>query len=72
MPKVPRDVSHDAFVRFLMKRGWTEAPTGTRHTALEKGDEIITIPRHSKLKTGLVSAILKQAGISVEDAARNL
>ncbi len=38
MPKAPRDVSHDALVRFLKKRGWADAPTGTKHTAYVKGE----------------------------------
>ena len=57
MPKVPRDVSHDALVRFLERRGWTRHE-GARHTAMRTGDKMTTVPRHSKLKTGTPKAIL--------------
>ncbi|MEK6984934.1 MAG: type II toxin-antitoxin system HicA family toxin [Candidatus Thermoplasmatota archaeon] len=37
---------------------------GTRHTVLERDDVQLTVPRHTKLKTRTVAAILKQAGVA--------
>lgn len=61
-PKLPRDVSHDDVVRFLRRRGW-EYAAGSRHTLMHKGDVQVTVPRHAKLKTGTLAAILKQAAV---------
>jgi predicted RNA binding protein YcfA (HicA-like mRNA interferase family) len=66
MPKLPRDVSHDALVRFLRKRGWTYSP-GARHTLMVRGDAQLTVPRHDRLKTGTLAAILKQAGVGEDE-----
>lgn len=63
MPKLPRDVSHDRMVRFLRSHGWNVAG-GSRHTVLERDGVQLTVPRHSKLKTGTVAAILKQAAVA--------
>lgn len=71
MPKLPRDVSHDAVVRFLRKRGWV-VEGGTRHTILSLGDREVAVPRHDPLKTGTLAKILKQAGVSIEEAAKEL
>lgn len=71
MPKVPRDVSHDALVRFLQRRGWV-VEGGTRHTVLSNGLVEVAVPRHGKLKTGTVAKILKEAGIAVGEAAEEL
>lgn len=50
-------------IRFLKKAGWTALREGGRHTVMAKGDDQVAVPRHSRLKTGTVAAILKQAGI---------
>lgn len=70
MPKVPRDVSHDALVHMFRRRGWA-IDEGARHTIVSLAGNQVAIPRHHRLKTGTVAAILKQAGISIEDAARD-
>ena len=62
MPKVPRDVSHDRMVRFLVRHGWAVAREGGRHTVVGRGSMHVAVPRHSVLKTGTVAAILKQTG----------
>jgi predicted RNA binding protein YcfA (HicA-like mRNA interferase family) len=66
MPKTPRDLSHDRLVRFLQRNGWVVAREGGRHTIMTKGPRELSVPRHSVLKTGTVSAVLKQAGIERE------
>ena len=71
MPKLPRNVSHDRMVRFLQKRGWSIRP-GKRHTVAFKDDVQVAVPRHTSLKIGTVRAILRVAGISLDDAVRDL
>lgn len=34
------------------------------HTILAKRHEQVAVPRHARLKTGTIAAILRQAGIS--------
>lgn len=51
-------------VRFLKKQGWTPMREGGRHTVLGKGDDQVAVPRHTRLKTGTVAAIMKEAGIA--------
>lgn len=72
MPKVPRDVSHDSLVRLLGRHGWRVAREGGRHTILARAGEHLSVPRHSVLKTGTVAKILKQAGIPIGRALREL
>lgn len=70
MAKLPRDVSHDGMLRFLRRHGWRVAREGARHTIVERGGEHVAVPRHEKLKTGTVAAILRQTGLA--DAAEDL
>ena len=60
MPKLPRDVSRDRLLRFLRRHVWVVAREGARHTVIGKNGVHVAIPRHATLKTGVVSAILKQ------------
>lgn len=63
MPKLPRDVSHDRLLRFLARHGWPIARAGARHTVVGRGGAHVAVPRHHRLKTGTVAAILKECGI---------
>jgi predicted RNA binding protein YcfA (HicA-like mRNA interferase family) len=62
MPKVPRDVSHDRMVRFLLRNGWRLLREGGRHSVLGNGSIQVAVPRHGILKTGTVAAILRETG----------
>jgi predicted RNA binding protein YcfA (HicA-like mRNA interferase family) len=66
MPKLLRDVSHDRVVRFLLKRGWSRID-GARHTLLVRGQDEVTVPRHTSIKTGTLAQILKAAGVTPEE-----
>jgi predicted RNA binding protein YcfA (HicA-like mRNA interferase family) len=71
--KLPRDISHDRLVRFLLKRGCVQAREGAKHTWMKNPEgEYFAIPRHTALKTGLLNAVLKQAGVDRQDAIKNL
>ncbi|HET6363583.1 MAG TPA: type II toxin-antitoxin system HicA family toxin [Nitrospirota bacterium] len=68
--KMPRDVSGDELALLLSRCGYSiTRQTGShlRLTSTSKGTEHhITIPRHSPLKIGTLSAILKDAAIYLE------
>jgi predicted RNA binding protein YcfA (HicA-like mRNA interferase family) len=65
--KLPRNVTGDELVRLLGKYGYeTTRQTGShmRLTSSAKGSEHhITIPRHSPLKIGTMSGILKDIAL---------
>ena len=59
--KIPRDLSGAELVKILGKLGYTPTrQTGShiRLTCLAQGEHHITIPNHSPLKLGTLSAIL--------------
>jgi predicted RNA binding protein YcfA (HicA-like mRNA interferase family) len=64
-------VDPERLIRMLRKHGWTRTE-GTRHTLMRRGDLVIAVPRHGPLGTGLVSKILRDAGISIDQANREL
>ncbi|HLE96135.1 MAG TPA: type II toxin-antitoxin system HicA family toxin [Candidatus Thermoplasmatota archaeon] len=66
MPKVPRDLSHDRLIRFLRREGWPVVREGARHTVVGRPGRHVAVPRHSRLDTGTVAAILRQCGIDPE------
>ena len=60
--KLPRDLSGEALAKALEKLGYTvERQTGShiRLTTQENGEHHITIPNHSPIKIGTLSAILR-------------
>ena len=60
--KLPRDLSGDALAKALEKLGYTiDRQTGShiRLTTQEKGEHHVTIPNHSPIKVGTLSAILR-------------
>lgn len=60
--KLPRDLSGDALVKALSKLGYVvDRQTGShlRLTTQENGEHHITIPNHSPIKIGTLSAILR-------------
>lgn len=59
MPRLPRDVSSERLVRFLLRQGWVLARQGARHSILSKAGVQVAVPRHTRLKTGTLAAILK-------------
>jgi predicted RNA binding protein YcfA (HicA-like mRNA interferase family) len=60
--KLPRDLSGEALAKALEKLGYTvDRQTGShiRLTTQENGEHHITIPNHSPIKIGTLSAILR-------------
>ncbi len=60
--KLPRDLSGEALAKALERLGYTvDRQTGShiRLTTQENGEHHITIPNHSPIKIGTLSAILR-------------
>jgi len=66
MPKIPV-VSGFEMVRALEKIGFVIIRQKGSHIILRKGSVGCVVPNHRELKTGTVSGILKQAGVSADE-----
>jgi predicted RNA binding protein YcfA (HicA-like mRNA interferase family) len=66
MPKLPR-VSGAQIVRALERLGFTVARQRGSHIVMRRGSSGCVVPNHRELKTGTLSGVLKQAGVSVEE-----
>jgi predicted RNA binding protein YcfA (HicA-like mRNA interferase family) len=71
MPKLPVISGMEA-VRALEKLGFSVVRQRGSHIVLRKGSSGCVVPNHSELKTGTLSGILKQAGVSPDDFTRTL
>lgn len=63
MKKLPRDLTGSELVKMLKPLGYTvtrQLGSHTRLTTQENGEHYITVPNHSPLKIGTLSAILKE------------
>lgn len=66
MPRLPR-VSGAQAVRALERLGFAVARQRGSHIVMRRGSSGCVVPNHRELKTGTLSGVLKQAGVSVED-----
>ena len=66
MPSLPV-VSGTDTVRALERLGFVVARQRGSHIVLRRGSSGCVVPKHRELKTGTLSGVLKQAGISVEE-----
>jgi predicted RNA binding protein YcfA (HicA-like mRNA interferase family) len=68
--KIPRDVSGDDLARLLAQFGYAVTRQTGSHMRLTSSSKVsehhITIPRHSPLKIGTLSAILKEVAAYLE------
>lgn len=75
MPKLPR-VSGADVVRALGRLGFAQVRQRGSHVVLKRIDKSgvrgCVVPMHPELATGTLRGVLKQAGISVEDFAKQL
>lgn len=61
--KLPRDLSGDELARSLRSLGYEvvrQSGSHLRLTSIEGGEHHLTIPRHPRLKTGTVAAVLAE------------
>jgi predicted RNA binding protein YcfA (HicA-like mRNA interferase family) len=66
MPKLPV-VSGKECRKALGKLGFEEARQRGSHVVMRRGVAGCVVPMHSEIKTGTLSGILKQAGVSAEE-----
>ena len=66
MPSLPV-VSGADTVRALERLGFLVARQRGSHIVLRRGSSGCVVPNHRELKSGTLSGVLKQAGISVEE-----
>lgn len=71
MPSLPV-VSGTEAVRALQHLGFAVARQRGSHIVLRKGSQGCVVPNHRELKTGTLSGLLKQGGVSVEEFIKAL
>lgn len=71
MPKLPV-VSGKACRKALGKLGFEETRQHGSHLVMKRGEVGCVVPMHAEIKTGTLSGILKQAGVSVEEFTQAL
>ena len=71
MPSLPV-VSGAEAVRALQNLGFVVARQRGSHIVLRKGPQGCVVPNHRELKTGTLSGLLKQGGVSVEEFIKAL
>jgi predicted RNA binding protein YcfA (HicA-like mRNA interferase family) len=63
-------VSGEDMVRFFVKQGFAIRRQTSSHIIVQKEWRVFSVPLHRELKKGTQIAILKQAGITVDDFKR--
>ena len=66
MISIPTDLSGERVVRALKKVGFEIAREG-KHISVVKGDRIVIIPRHKRIKRETLRDIIKDSGLTVEE-----
>lgn len=66
MPKLPV-VSGKECRRALGRLGFEEVRQRGSHVVMKRDEAGCVVPMHAEIKTGTLSGILKQAGVSVEE-----
>lgn len=64
---IPKGLTAEAVIRAFEKAGGTRRPGKGSHVNIKMPNGlIITIPYHGTVKTGLLQAAIKKAGLTVE------
>ncbi len=66
MSQIPTDLSSERVVRALKKAGYILAREG-KHIPMVKGERIVIIPRHKRIKRETLRGIIQDAGLSIEE-----
>ena len=66
MPKLPRIKGKDC-CKALSRLGFSEVRQRGSHVVMRRGESGCVVPLHKELKTGTLSGILRQAGISTDE-----
>jgi predicted RNA binding protein YcfA (HicA-like mRNA interferase family) len=75
MPRMPRISSREA-IRALENLGFEQVRQTGSHVvmkrATEAGEVGCVVPKHQELKVGMLSGVLKQAQVSIEEFVKSL
>lgn len=71
MPKLPRIGSREC-LSALQRMGFSVVRQKGSHIVLRRGSSGCVVPNHKEIRTGTLSGILKQAGVSAEEFIENL
>ena len=71
MPKLPRVGSREC-LGALQRMGFSVTRQRGGHIVLRRGSSGCVVPNHKEIRTGTLSGILKQAGVSAEEFIENL
>ena len=66
MPKLP-GVNHQEAIRALQKAGFRVIRPGARHAVLSDGVRFVTIPRHNPVDAYTMAAIVRDAGLTIDE-----
>jgi predicted RNA binding protein YcfA (HicA-like mRNA interferase family) len=66
MPKLPI-VSGSEVIRALQRLGFIVLRQRGSHVILRRGSQGCVVPDHREVKTGTLTGLLKQAGVSVDE-----
>ena len=66
MPKLPR-VSGAEAVRALERLGFSVVRQRGSHIVMRRGASGCVVPNHREMKTGTLTGILRQAGVSADE-----
>jgi len=64
-------ISGEDMVKYLIKQGFTVRRQTSSHIVVQKVWRVFSVPLHRELKKGTQIAILKQAGIALDDFRRH-
>jgi predicted RNA binding protein YcfA (HicA-like mRNA interferase family) len=64
VPKLP-DIPHQEAIKAFEKAGFWIERQG-KHVTMTNGDKIITIPRHNLVNAFTMAAIIRGAGMSID------
>ncbi|MCK9405220.1 MAG: type II toxin-antitoxin system HicA family toxin [Methanothrix sp.] len=66
MSKLPV-LSGEGLIKILVREGFTVRRQSGSHVVMQKAERVFAVPLHKELKKGTLNAILKQAGLEIED-----
>ncbi len=65
--RLPRDLSGREALRVLLKAGFRLVRQTASHVQLVKGQRKLSLPMHRTLGTGLLRALIRDAGMTPEE-----
>jgi len=60
-------LSGEKLIKILVREGFAVRRQAGSHVVMQRGERVFSVPLHDELKKGTLKAILKQAGLEVED-----